>query len=786
MSTAAGTPAPTGQRRSWPLFTRAASAESSSAAQGSTLPVKVVVALFCIFLLATPLALLPLGAPQPAEHPPSWIDGPKYLLHTARSSLFGSSKPSGSGSGRAALDAAAPFEGSKAVDEDGGLPQLDTYKQGRSHGTRVGTAVQKFVASTGSSLAVIGNQFRSQLGLSKQLSLGDKASRAWYGTGRSVSSLKKQLAHSFHRLGLSKPNPVRHPREWLRWVLSKDRISQFKAQVRYASKQPAHLYSSAREGIMETGRLAGKGSRSAVHRLQRMARDFWDLVGPGGKLHPEEFLEHNGDVLVQLVLLGLLAVLLLQGAFKPSDKNKKDAPLSEKEIDQLCKEWQPEPLASLRSEPEQKPSPVIQGRTGVWVEVEGRKNSVLNMAGNDFLGMSASSAIEKACYDAIDKYGVGSCGPRGFYGTIDVHLEFEAKMAHFMGTEECILYSYDLATVPSVIPAFANAKDIIVCDEAVHYGAQNGCTLSRAKTYYFKHNDVADLESILARVHAEERRKKKPLNRRYIVTEGVFAATGELAPLAEIHRLKDKYKYRLLVDESFALGVLGQHGRGACEHAGLGPNDVEIVCASLGNAVGAVGGFCVGSRDVVDHQRLSGLGYCFSASLPPFLSSAAIAAMNQLEHEPQAMEAVQENARYLHDLLKSVPGIRVLGADFPQVPLLHLVLDPEPPTDGVGEGQLLQDLADKALDLGVLASVHRTSPLDRWQPRPSLRVTVTARHAKHDLDRAVKQLSKALQSVMNPEPTTPLSIASSQKFSPRASPSRGRLFGIGGGGRTTN
>lgn len=111
------------------------------------------------------------------------------------------------------------------------------------------------------------------------------------------------------------------------------------------------------------------------------------------------------------------------------------------------------------------------------------------------------------------------------------------------------------------------------------------------------------------------------MNRRFIIVEGIYANTGDLAPLAAIKQLKEQYKYRLLVDESMSLGVLGATGRGATEHYGLSPEDSEIIGASLGNAVASIGGFCAGEREIVDHQRLSGLGYCFSASLPPYLAS---------------------------------------------------------------------------------------------------------------------------------------------------------------------
>ncbi|KDD71868.1 class I/II aminotransferase, partial [Helicosporidium sp. ATCC 50920] len=298
---------------------------------------------------------------------------------------------------------------------------------------------------------------------------------------------------------------------------------------------------------------------------------------------------------------------------------------------------QPEPLVG--SCPPQCPrapprAPVVVCQHAApFVELEDGSR-LLNFASTDFLGMSTLDSIRAECKRAIAKYGVGSCGPRGFYGTVDVHLSLEERVARLMGVPEAILYSFDGATLPSILPAFANARDLIVVDDAANYGVQSGCTLSRARVLRFKHNDMEDLERVLTEVAKEDRRKKKPLNRRFIAVEGVYANTGEVAPLAAIARLKDRFKYRLVVDESFGLGVLGDRARGAHELAGLDHDQVDIVGASLSHAAGSVGGFCTGEREMVDHQRLSGLGYCFSASSPPYTAVAASAALDHITGTP--------------------------------------------------------------------------------------------------------------------------------------------------------
>ncbi|KAG7666517.1 hypothetical protein KSW81_008398 [Nannochloris sp. 'desiccata'] len=275
----------------------------------------------------------------------------------------------------------------------------------------------------------------------------------------------------------------------------------------------------------------------------------------------------------------VILYLLVQSSSKPS-RSKSDRPLSEKEVQELCDEWQPEPLGAPLTE---------------------------------FQRLAGHRDILAAAHATIRRFGVGSCGPRGFYGTLDVHLELEAALAKYMGTQEAILYSYDLATLPSIIPAFANRKDVIVADEGCNY------------------------------------------------------AIREVAPLAEIAILKNKFKYRLIVDDSVGLGVLGASGRGAIEEAGLNADDVEIVAASLGNSLATIGGFCAGDREIVDHQRLSGT------------AALAIIASEGGERSKKARSNAQRFRSGAADA--KINGLHVVGgAESATSPLVHLRLDPTPAT----------------------------------------------------------------------------------------------------------
>lgn len=235
--------------------------------------------------------------------------------------------------------------------------------------------------------------------------------------------------------------------------------------------------------------------------------EFWDIFGPGGRLHPDWFIEHQGHLFIEGGLMAIILVLFFQPGYRPA-KEQDEEPLTEKEIDELCREWKPEPLVPDIADDDVLPDPPVVERweSSHWVTVAGRR--ALNLTTADFLGLGSDPSVLAAARATVERYGVGSCGPRGFYGTFDVHLQLEADLAAFMGEEEAIIYSYDIATVASVIPAFASRADILVVDAGCGYPVQQGAKLSRARVFTFKHNDADDLEALLARLEAEERRER--------------------------------------------------------------------------------------------------------------------------------------------------------------------------------------------------------------------------------------------------------------------------------------
>ena len=183
----------------------------------------------------------------------------------------------------------------------------------------------------------------------------------------------------------------------------------------------------------------------------------------------------------------------------------------------------------------------------------------------------------------LRKYGLGSCGPPGFYGTIDVHLALERAISSFLGTESAIIYSQSFATASSVIPAFCKRGDIIVADRGVNFVIQKGLQLSRSTIRWYDHNTLrasnstSTLAAVLEQLDKELKRKKAPLTRRFIVTEGLFADTGTLTDLPVLLSIAKKYKYRIILDESFSIGTLGRTGRGLTELFNVPATEVDMI-----------------------------------------------------------------------------------------------------------------------------------------------------------------------------------------------------------------
>lgn len=312
----------------------------------------------------------------------------------------------------------------------------------------------------------------------------------------------------------------------------------------------------------------------------------------------------------------------------------------------------PAAFSKLRANMRDAPNAVVVEEAlddGKQLLVEGSVQPVLNCGSKDFLALSCHQSVKAAAVATMEEYTYGSCGPRGFYGSTMKHLELEAALADFMGTPESITYSDATAAVASAIPAFSKRGDLLVVDDGANHAMQTGIRLSRSTVVTYKHNDLADLERVLADLAKQDAKApgRAEQHRRFIVFEGLSATWGDVAPLPGIVELAAKFKLRTIMDDSLGWGVLGSSGRGTAEYHGLHTEAVDVTIGSLSSTLASPGGFVVGSRDVTDHQRLSGAGYVFSASTPPSLCATAIQALTVLRTQPELLEALKASSKAL-------------------------------------------------------------------------------------------------------------------------------------------
>jgi serine palmitoyltransferase len=385
--------------------------------------------------------------------------------------------------------------------------------------------------------------------------------------------------------------------------------------------------------------------------------------------------------------------------------------LTEEEIDELIEQWTPEPLIKPidREDVRQLDAiPVIQQHNGPIVQLAGHDSrEFLNLTSTDVYNINNNDEIKDKAVESIRKYGVGSCGPAGFYGHQDAHGDCEAALANFLGVEGSILYSQGFATASSVIPCFLKRGDVIVADNKLNIGIQKGMQLSRATIFWYEHNNMEDLERVL--IAANKTHRRGPLPRRFVITEGIYETQGDSPDLVKMVQLKNKYKYRLLLDESWSLGVLGDTGRGLPEQLGVERKEIEISLGSLASAFGSAGGFCAGDRAMVEHQRITSLAYTFSATMPAYLANtttAVVECFSDPHFRKTNFDQLRKKARLFHDIISRCQYVEATRIS--RSPMIILRIPNKYLNNRIDENdlhahdRLLQSIVDQALSQGVL------------------------------------------------------------------------------------
>ncbi len=299
----------------------------------------------------------------------------------------------------------------------------------------------------------------------------------------------------------------------------------------------------------------------------------------------------------------------------------------------------------------------LESKQGPEVIMEGKRKIMLGS--NNYLGLTTHPEVMEAAIKAVEKYGTGCSGSRFLNGTLDLHLQLEKQLAEFLGVEDVMTFSTGFQSNLGIISTIVGRHDYILCDRENHASIYDGCMLSGAKFLRYKHNDMNDLERLLATV--------PETSGALIVTDGIFSMSGDICNLPELVRLKNKYGARLMLDDAHSLGVIGKGGRGTASHFGL-EKDVDIIMGTFSKSLASLGGFMASSHLVGEYVRHASRPFIFSASMTPSSVAAAMAALHVLEKEPQRVDRLHDLGNYLRNALKT-RGIKIKESDTPIVPV---------------------------------------------------------------------------------------------------------------------
>jgi 8-amino-7-oxononanoate synthase len=363
---------------------------------------------------------------------------------------------------------------------------------------------------------------------------------------------------------------------------------------------------------------------------------------------------------------------------------------------------------------------LIEGPQGPSVTLDGRP--VLLLCSNNYLGLADRSEVREAAAEAALRWGAGSGASRLISGTMEPHRQLEQRLAAFKGYESALLFGSGYLANTGVIAALAGKGEVVFSDELNHASIVDGCRLSRAETFVYRHGDLEHLAWALY-----HQRGKPAL----IVTDGVFSMDGDVAPLAELLELARRHGARLMVDEAHATGAIGPGGRGSVSAAGLS-GEVDVVVGTLGKALGSYGAYVCASEETVDFLVNTARPFIFSTAPPPPAAGAALAALDLLEAEPELVERLQANARMLRTAL-TAEGLDVSASKSQVVPIQ------------VGEAEAAMDLCEEALRRRVFAQGIRPPTVPEGSCR--LRCTVMATHKPQELVWAARQIGAAAREV---------------------------------------
>ncbi len=353
----------------------------------------------------------------------------------------------------------------------------------------------------------------------------------------------------------------------------------------------------------------------------------------------------------------------------------------------------------------------MDGNEGTEVVYHGRR--LLMFGSNNYLGLTTHPKVRQAAIDAIQQYGTSCTGSRFLNGTLAMHEQLEAELAEWVGKPAALVFSTGYQTNLGVISALVGRRDFAVLDKDDHASIVDGAQMAFGTTKRFRHNDMADLERVLASLSCE--------SGKFVVVDGLFSMEGDIAPLPDIIPLCQKFGARLMVDDAHAMGVLGG-GRGTAAHFGV-TGQVDLIMSTFSKSFASLGGFVAGDPDVIAFVKHHGRSMIFSASAPPSNTAAALAALHVMRTEPEFVQRVNDNGAYMRQALNQL-GFDTGNSCTPVVPII------------IGPDQLCFFVWKQLFNAGIFVNPVISPAVP--QGRALLRTSYMATHTRDQLDRALE------------------------------------------------
>ncbi len=344
----------------------------------------------------------------------------------------------------------------------------------------------------------------------------------------------------------------------------------------------------------------------------------------------------------------------------------------------------------------------------------------INLCSNNYLGLANHPSLKEAAISAIRNYGTGAAASRLVSGNMEVHEMLEKITAEFKHTEDALLFNTGYMANAGIIHALAGEGDAIFSDELNHASIVDGCRLSKANVFIYRHRDAEHLSSLISSRSME--RSNRSHRRRIVITESVFSMDGDIAPLTDIIEIAGRYEAILIVDDAHATGVLGKTGRGSFEHFGIN-NNSHIQMGTYSKALGSFGAYIAGNKTVKDYLINKARSFIYTTSLPPSVAAASIAAIRILQENNMLVEKVRENTTMFREWLRAL-GYNTMNSETPIIPVL------------TGDIEKTILFSQRLFDEGIYATPIRPPTVPEGSCR--IRTTVTAEHSKSDIEHCIE------------------------------------------------